>query len=124
MARTGTEKRICIRGLKAFEKSGCPESFACPAWAEFMMTPKDEPLKQKGMEGNCIDVWNMQFNFQALRLLEGNQQAIESFRNNMTGETGPKASQALNALVHMAGEAFKKHLIIQEHEKSKQIPGD
>lgn len=95
----------CIRGLKKFEKSGCPcrawdgES-GCPAWVELLVTPPNEPLKPKDKIGKCIDHWQIDFWLKSLGLLEGNQQAIESFRNNMTVDGSPKPDPAIILLAN------------------------
>ncbi|MCP3686566.1 MAG: hypothetical protein GY861_28340 [bacterium] len=98
-------KRPCIRGLKEFSKGGCPEKgydkvdgSGCPAWKEYTIPP---PCKSKGpiTLKDCIDGLSEYWQFEALKLLEGNQAATESFRNNMSTATGPKPDPAL---VHIA----------------------
>jgi hypothetical protein len=83
--------RPCIRGLKEFKK-GCPEKYwdgksGCPAWKEYTVPQEDgKPIIIKG----CIDCLSEHWLFEAIRLLEGNQKATESFRNGMceTGQDG------------------------------------
>jgi hypothetical protein len=92
----------CIRGLSCM-KNGCPMKpwdgeEGCPAWVELLVTPEDEPLKPKDKQGNCVDMWNLTLKLRELALLEGNQRAIESFRNNMSVDGSPKPDPALYAL--------------------------
>jgi hypothetical protein len=47
------------------------------------MPKKDNPL-QFDNHAMCVDLWTFRLLFDACGLLEGNQQAIESFRNNMS----------------------------------------
>jgi hypothetical protein len=108
-------KQPCIRGLAAFKK-GCPrrpwsenDPEGCPAWLEYLVTPKGEPLKQKDKKGNCADLWAVEFQLTALGLLEGNQQAVESFRNNMTEGNFPKPDPAVLRLVQI----FEEHQRVQ-----------
>ena len=101
----------CIRNLDRFKKTGCPQCLwdgvaGCPAWVEMITADPDNPAKQR-TEKKCIDLWTFQFTWAQLGLLEGNQQAIESFRNGMVyqaadGSTQPKPDPALVQLVNMA----------------------
>jgi hypothetical protein len=81
--------RPCIRGLKEFRK-GCPEKHwdgnsGCPAWKEYTVPQEGgKPILIK----DCIDCLSEHWQFEAVKLLEGNQQATESFRNGMC-QTGP-----------------------------------
>ncbi len=82
--------RPCIRGLKEFKK-GCPEKYwdgksGCPAWKEYTI-PGDNGQKPCVIK-DCIDCLSEHWQFEALKLLEGNQKATESFRNGMC-QTGP-----------------------------------
>ena len=62
---------------------------------------KGDPLK-KEIRKQCIDLWQHDFFLAALGLLEGNQQATESFRNNMSTANGqPKPDPALLKLVQI-----------------------
>lgn len=94
----------CIRGIKQFSK-GCPQKEwngqdGCPAWKELTVTVRGEPLK-KQIKKQCIDLWLHDFQYEALGLLLGNQQATESFRNNMTTEEGPKPDPAVLGLMQL-----------------------
>ncbi len=103
----------CIRGLKPYEKSGCPcrpwdGENGCPAWVELLVTPAGEPLKPKDKIGKCLDHWDLELRLKSLGLLEGNQQAIESFRNNMSVTGSPKPDPALVRLVEVVEEYKEK----------------
>jgi len=84
--------RPCIRGLQCFQKSGCPEKYwdkatgeGCPAWKEYTVPSEaTKPIIIK----DCIDMLSEHWQFEALKLLEGNQRATESFRNGMC-DVGP-----------------------------------
>lgn len=94
----------CMRGLKAFQKTGCPmKSYdgesGCTAWVELMVTPPDEPTKPIDKAGKCLDHWTLDMQLKTLQLLEGNQQAIESFRNNVSVDGSPKPDPAVVALL-------------------------
>jgi hypothetical protein len=95
----------CIRGLKEFKK-GCPQQpwngvSGCPAWVELLVTPEGAPLKPKDKIGKCIDHWDIELRLKALGLLEGNQRATESFRNNMSTDRGPRPDPALLKMINM-----------------------
>jgi hypothetical protein len=99
-------KRPCIRGLKDFQKSGCPEKHwdgqdGCPAWKEY--TVPGEPSKPPKIIKDCIDCLSEHWQFEALKMLEGNQMATESFRNCMceevAGQVVPKMDRAVMELV-------------------------
>ena len=78
-------KPPCILGLKRFEKLGCPENFwdgktGCSGWIEKTVITKEgvhEIIKQ------CVIFWFFKLLWDQCGLLEGNQQATESFRNGM-----------------------------------------
>lgn len=97
----------CIRGLKRFEKPGCPEKWfdratgeGCPAWKEYTIPGEDgkPPTILKG----CIDTLSEYWQFEAIKMMEGNQIATESLRNGLceevNGETRPKPDAATMAL--------------------------
>ena len=121
----------CIRNLERFKKTGCPQKSwngkeGCPAWIELLVTPKGEPLKPKDKIGRCIDHWNFEFQLTALGLIEGNQHAMESFRNGMieTREDGkdyPKPDSASLALFELFTQMQNQRKAIFEHEVSKQL---
>lgn len=80
-------KSPCIRNLERFKKSGCPQKIwdgqeGCPCWIEMPVANRENPLK-KEIKRNCVDLWQFDFQWAMLGLLEGNQQATESFRNGM-----------------------------------------
>jgi len=99
--------RPCIRGLKEFKK-GCPEKCwdklsGCPAWKEY--TVPGEHGKPPVILKDCIDNLSEHWQFEALRLLESNQQATETFRNGMcetvNGKTVPKMDRASLSLLNV-----------------------
>lgn len=123
------KKPPCIRGLKAF-KSGCPErpwdgEEGCPAWVVRAMPRKDNPLLVEPI-AMCLDHWMFRLSYDACGLLEGNQQAVESFRNGMTlvdpdtGKTVPRpdpASVAMFQLISLqAQKAGIRRERIEEHQ--------
>jgi len=108
--------RPCIRGLKAFKK-GCPEkawngSDGCPAWKEYTIPQTDgKPIILR----DCIDGLSEHWRFEALKLLEGNQKATESFRNGMCesapdGKVYPKMDRAVLGLVEILQTEQRKRL--------------
>ena len=102
MAKTYTP---CIRGLKCFEKKGCPlaeynkdTEEGCPAFIFMDISEINNPASKKRV-GKCVDIWQHELKLRELALLEGNQQAVESFRNGMLyidqeGRTQPRSTQA------------------------------
>lgn len=75
----------CIRGLKQFEKTGCPQRSwdgqdGCPAWIELSVAQKGNPL-QKEIKKQCLDLWLFEFQWASLGQREGMQQATEENRN-------------------------------------------
>jgi len=121
-------KPPCIRGLRRYQKSGCPEKFwdgedGCPCWIELAAPRRDNPQK-KVVEKKCLDIWSFEFLWASLGYLEGNQQATESFRNNMTVEGSPKADPASAELLLLFKKLQEKQRIIFEHESQKAIEKD
>lgn len=122
-------KAPCIRNLKAFEK-GCPSrpwdgEGGCPCWIEIPVATQGDP-KKKEIKRQCIDLWLFEFQWAMLGLLEGNQQATESFRNGMLevckdGETRPKPDQGILALFSLFNRLQEQKRIIFEHEAKKQL---
>ena len=99
--------RPCIRDLKPFKK-GCPEkcwdgNSGCPAWKEY--TVPGEPGNPPVILKDCVDMLTEHWSFEALKLLEGNQQATETFRNGMcevvNGKTVPKMDRASLSLLNV-----------------------
>ena len=93
----------CIRGIQAFKK-GCPQRAftdrdpdGCPAWIELSMPTKGGTDSIKISE--CVDLYKARLQFDSNRLLEGNVQAIESFRNNMSTDRGPRPDPAMVRMV-------------------------
>jgi hypothetical protein len=95
------KKPPCIRGLHAF-RNGCPQhawngDTGCPAWVERDMMQKGGADKIHVAE--CVDMFMSRMAWDRNGLLEGNQQAVESFRNGMVftanGQTHPKPDPAV-----------------------------
>ena len=116
--------RPCIRGLKEFKK-GCPEKFwdgqeGCPAWKEY--TIPGEPGKPPEIMKDCIDMFSEHWQFQALKMLEGNQQATESFRNGMCeevdGQVYPKMDRAVLGLVSILQRQKEDRQLLKTQERS------
>ena len=120
----------CIRNLKCFEETGCPQCSwdgeeGCTAWIEMNVGQKDNP-NVPVLKKMCVDMWGFDLAFSTLGALEGNQQAIESFRNGMVmvdpeGRTHPKPDPAVVELLNMVHNQIQKQNIIQEHEDKKLI---
>lgn len=92
----------CIRGLKEFKKGCCQRSWngkdGCPAWIERDKVPQSDGSFKDIKE--CLDLWMFRLAWTQCGLLEGNQQATESFRNGMIeqaadGSTRPKINQVV-----------------------------
>ena len=126
-------KPPCIRGLKEF-KRGCPQekwnSFTgrgCPAWITRTVPTRSNPSEGETIS-QCLDLWLLTVNWDANKLLEGTNQAIESFRNNMTETTEfgdyPKASRGLRYLINFIEEEMKTRQIIYAHETRKKLVND
>jgi len=121
----------CIKNLESFKKKGCPQKIwdgkeGCPCWIEMPVTNRGNPLK-KEIRKQCIDLWMWEFQWAMLGLLEGNQQAVESFRNGMV-EVGPdnkdrpKSDPGIIALIKLVEDAQNRQKTILEYEVKKQIP--
>jgi hypothetical protein len=121
----------CIRNLKCFEDTGCPQQGwdgedGCTAWIEMTVASKENPLKPESRK-MCIDMWQFDFSYSILGALEGNQQAIESFRNGMVdvdprdNKVKPKPDPAMINLVNMVYNQIQKQRIISEHEEKKLL---
>ncbi len=91
---------------KGFLKNGCPEKYwdgqsGCPKWKEY--TQPGESGKSPAIIKGCTDILLEHWQFEALKMLEGNQQATESFRNGMcetiNGVTQPKLNAGDEALL-------------------------
>jgi len=116
----------CIRDLKMFRKSGCPQKEwdgiqGCPCWKEMVVSSKENPQKKESKK-QCIDLWQFELQWAMLGVMEGNQQAVESFRNGMVypGKDGgiyPKSDPALVALLQMAYESREEKKKITNNNK-------
>ena len=118
-------KRPCIRGLKDFNKNGCPEKYwdkatgeGCPAWKEYTISTAEEGKPPRIIK-DCIDVLAEYWSFEALKMLEGNQRATESFRNGMCesgpdGKVYPKMDRAVIELVSMLQSQKEDQALIEK----------
>ena len=120
---------ICIRNLKAF-KRGCPGSNECPCWKELQVRDENNPVKIK-TKSQCIDLWNFDLQYDMLRLLEGNQEAIERFRNAVAqpdpndplndNKASPKPDPAILKLVELLNEEKANRKAIVEYQVKKLL---
>jgi hypothetical protein len=122
------KKPPCIRNLSSFKK-GCPQTLwdgeeGCPCWIEMTFPKKDNP-KETEILKHCVDIWMFIMQRDALGLLEGNQAAIESFRNGMTfaagdGKTYPRANPASVELLKIF-EQMKNQIVIPTDITNKKM---
>ena len=120
----------CIRNLEKFRKSGCPEKQwdgeeGCPAWIELSTATRENPNKRE-IKKQCLDKWLWDFNWAMLGLLEGNQQAVETFRNGMIqktqdGQTVPKPDPAVVSLLSFLNDLKNQQRIIFEAKTQEMI---
>jgi len=110
--------RPCIRGLKRFDKTGCPETVwdkrtgtGCPAWREYFHTkPGQDPVLRAA---DCIDCLAEFWGHEALKLLESNYTVMESLRNG-TCEVGPdkkvrpKSNPSVDVLLALLKQTCRK----------------
>jgi len=80
----------CLRDLYRYRKTGCPQTQwdgedGCMAWIESTF-PNQDPTKSPIIVKACMDLINFDYQLEMLKLLEGNQQATELFRNGMCEE--------------------------------------
>lgn len=123
----------CIRNLDKFRKSGCPQRSwdredGCSAWIELSISIREKPNKRE-IKKQCLDKWLWDFNWAMLGLLEGNQQAIETFRNGMVqktkdGQVVPKPDPAVVLLLSFFEELKNKQQIIFESKTREMIERD
>lgn len=104
----------CIRNLERFRKTGCPQrewdgEQGCPAWIELAVPDPDHPVKRR-IEKKCLDLWMFTLNWSQLGLLEGNQRAVESFRNGMVelGADGKAYPKPDPAMLHLVNEIERR----------------
>ena len=109
----------CLRNIDRFRKTGCPQKGwdgqeGCPAWIERTF-PNEDPAKPPTIIKACMDLISFDYRLEMLRLLEGNQQATESFRNgmveNVDGKAYPKMDRATIALVNILEEERQNRLL-------------
>ncbi|MEE9440605.1 MAG: hypothetical protein V3V27_01605 [Candidatus Thermoplasmatota archaeon] len=119
----------CMRNLDRFKKNGCPEKAwdgeeGCQCWKELTTTTMADA--QPKLRKMCIDEWMFDLKLTELGLLEGNQQAMEAFRNGMLdtsnpNELRPKPDAATIHLINLLHEEKNKRDIIQDYEDRKQL---
>jgi len=119
----------CIRNLDRFKKSGCPQKSwdgeeGCPCWKELTTSTRTDPVAK--IRKMCIDEWMFDLKITELGLLEGNQQAVETFRNGMLdisdpNNIRPKADLVLVRLVQFIQDQITKKQIIKEHEIENKL---
>lgn len=113
---------------KTLLKNGCPEKFwdgqeGCPKWKEYTQPgkPGEPPIVIKG----CTDILMEHWQFEALKMLEGNQQATESFRNGMCeevdGQVVPKMDRAVIGLVSILQRGKEDRQLLDQAGKTKKI---
>lgn len=112
------KKPPCIRGLQEFKK-GCPQKSwdgkeGCPAWKELIISKRGNPL-EKETKAQCISEWSFEFQWATMGLLEGNQQAVESFRNGMlqidnNGKAEPKPDPVTIILLNLIKDIQQRQI--------------
>ena len=141
---TGTP---CIRGLKRFEKTGCPGEWnektkkGCPACISNEYEETTEGNKKIKRLIACIDIWNHKFNYWHQGRLSGIHDAVISLRNascepdpkNPLNDNSarPKApaeiaflAQALNRVVELMvkGDTLQSKLLFEKMDsRIKQL---
>lgn len=123
-----SKKPPCIRNLPSFKK-GCPEkgwdgNEGCQCWVELSVPKKSNPL-EKEIKKHCIDIWMFILQLESVGLLEGNQIAIETFRNGMTfasedGKVYPRANPASIELLKIF-ENMKKQISLTTDVTPKKL---
>lgn len=78
---------------------------------------RGNPLK-KEIRKQCLDIWIFEFQWAAMGLLEGNQQATETFRNGMLqkgsdGKNYPKPDPSIIALIKLIKEKLQEKTLIE-----------
>ena len=110
-------KPPCIRNLKVF-KYGCPEKcwdgeYGCTAWCEVPYRNAD-PTQPDVMVKACIDIITCDYQLKMLKLLEGNQQAVEQLRNGLcemiNGQIQPKPDRGALHLIELMTKHHNKQL--------------
>lgn len=111
-------KPPCIRDIYKFRKTGCPQQMwdgeaGCTAWLE-MTYVNDDASKGPIIVKACLDMVTLDINLKMLRLLEGNQHAVESLRNGLcedvNGRTEPKADPGVVHLMQLLTMSHNKLL--------------
>ena len=123
----------CIRNLDRFKRKGCPEKSwdgqeGCPCWIERVAITRGG---EKSVIKQCVDLWMFKLHWDMCGLLEGNQQAVEGFRNAMcepdpddpfsSNKAHPKSDPAVVELLQLFERLADKQRIIFEHETRKTL---
>ena len=119
--RTSMRGAPCIRGLKPFKI--CPGKEwngkeGCPLWFEDLITVQEGQAKKEVLRGQCVDRWQYDFLWWNNARLAGNQEAVETFRNNMTVSGSPRPDPAVMQLVTILKEYQRSNLIIGQKAKN------
>lgn len=113
---------------KGLLKNGCPEKYwdgqeGCPKWKEYNVPgkPGEPPSNIKG----CTDILMEHWQFEALKMLEGNQQATESLRNGMCevntdGQVYPKTNPIV---LNLMAQTYNAHQALVDTREPKLIKG-
>lgn len=106
--------RPCIRDLKIFRKTGCPEKpwdgkEGCPAWVQYLNDEKIIVLE------NCMTILaESHFSMEILKSLDGNYKVNESLRNGLCevvgNETVPKPDRGLMHLIMTMTKQYNEKL--------------
>ena len=91
------------------------------------VTTQGNPL-QKEVSRQCIDLWNIQFNWSQLGVMEGNQQATEGARNmialNCLVSTNTKSPEELVRVATKNLNTSRKKLLDYAEGKTTQLIED
>ena len=114
----------CIRGLKRFEKKGCPQKEwdgkeGCPAWIELVISSRGSPLKNE-IKKQCLDLWLWEFSWAGMGQREGMQQATESNRNMLALLSLVSANaESPEELIRVATKSIKNKQVLIEEAQGK-----
>ena len=114
----------CIRGLKRFEKKGCPQKAwdgkeGCPAWIELVVSSRGSPLK-KEIKKQCLDLWLWEFQWAGMGQLEGVQKATEGNRNMTALQALVMANaETPEELIRVATKSLENKQVLIEEAQGK-----
>jgi hypothetical protein len=80
----------CIRGLKRFEKAGCPQKTwdgenGCQCWKKLIIAKRGNPL-EKELKEQCIDLWVFEFQWANMGQNEAQINLYERLNNGLLME--------------------------------------